>query len=236
MIERRPFFKFTPEDDQVWKLLYQRQWEHAHKYGCQMFIEGVEIMQLGPKRIPDFEALNKVYQERVDWELLSTDIVYADGQTWFEHLKERQFLISEYIRDASDLDYTPLPDIWHDAFGHLPFVTNQRYADLIREYAIIQLEAAPEVRKPMGSIWWYTIEFGLIREQGELKAFGTGLLSSYGELLNVFDGNVELRPFDPDDMGRYEPSPHAMHEVLWILDSFEQLEEFVYDYRKQMVS
>jgi phenylalanine-4-hydroxylase len=136
-------------------------------------------------------------------------------------------MITEYIRDKSDLDYTPLPDVWHDTFGHLPLMLNQRYAHLVYDFAHKMLKYSKEERKGMGSIWWYTIEFGLIREEGEIKILGAGLASSYGESVHALSGAVDLRPFDPDYIATIKPSPHEFHKELFILDSFEQFEDFV---------
>src|SRR5690606_2389417 len=143
------------------------------------------------------------------WELVSTDVQYSDGQTWFEHLVRKEFLITEYIRDQSSLDYTPLPDIYHDAFVHLPLMAHRHYADLVYRYAQLMLACRKEDRKPLGSIWWYTIEFGIIKEDDELKAFGAGLMSSYEELEVAFSDRVERLPFDPATIGPVAPSPHA---------------------------
>jgi phenylalanine-4-hydroxylase len=230
---KRPFYHFNSDQDDIWRILFEQQWAHVQQRACDWYLQGHQILQLKPERIPNFAELDLIFQQRIGWELISTDVQYSDGQTWFEHLAERKFLITEYIRDRDSLEYTPLPDIFHDAFGHLPMHIHGRYAELTKEYAHLMLECPPEARKALGSIWWYTIEFGFIRERGELKAFGTGLMSSYGEWEKGFSDDMEKRPFDPTDIGCHVPSPHVMHDVLWILDDFDQLEEFVAQQRQK---
>lgn len=234
MLERRPFFTFAEKDHEVWRALYTRQHPHVLEYASEAhYLSGLTNLNITADRIPDFEKMNVTLQERTGWELFSTEEVYSDGQTWFEHLCQKQFLISEYIRDMADLDYTPLPDIFHDAFGHLPLMSNKRYADLVHRWSFAMLDTTGEARRKLGSIWWYTIEFGLIEEDGKIKSFGAGLASSFGELKHALSGAVKLSPFDPDAAGAVAPSPHEFHKELWILESFEQLESFLDDWIRE---
>jgi len=227
MINKRPFYTFNDEQNATWRVMFERMWPKVEARGCFQYLEGHHLLSLMPQHMPDFNRLDEVFQQHIGWELVSTNVQYSDGQSWFEHLNQRKFLITEYIRDQNSLDYTPLPDIFHDAFGHLPMQINQRYADLTKAYAGLMLQCPPDVRKGLGSIWWYTIEFGFIKEHGELKTFGTGLMSSYAEYDMAFSDVVERRPFDPDDIKPHSPSPHAMHKILWVLEDFDQLENFV---------
>jgi len=229
---KRPFFKWDEGQNEVWNILYSRQWPRIKERTCQWYQEGHEILGLEADRIPAGERLDRIFQERIGWELVSTDVQYSDGQSWFEHLSEKKFLITEYIRDKDSLEYTPLPDIFHDAFGHLPMHINQRYADLTQSYAHLMLECPPDARNGLGSIWWYTIEFGFIKEDGEIKAFGTGLMSSFDEFDLAFSNQMERRPFNPVDIAQHAPSPHEMHKILWVMEDFEQLEEFVEQQRQ----
>jgi phenylalanine-4-hydroxylase len=227
---KRPFFQFDDTAHQTWRRLWEHQWPLAQRYASQLWLDGVDQIGLTGDGIPDFQTMDQVLQDLVGWELVSTDVQFSDGQEWFEHLAERKFLITEYIRDQSDLDYTPLPDIWHDAFGHLPFMANQRYADYIEHFAHHALKFTKEQRKSLGSLWWYTIEFGFMMEQGEMKSFGTGLLSSHGEIQKAYSDAVEKVPYSLAAFEEIDPSPHAMHHKLFILQDMEQLEQSVDDW------
>jgi phenylalanine-4-hydroxylase len=227
MFGRRPFYTFSDADHATWRALYERQYAAAMQHGARWYREGVARLGLTSARIPDFAAVNETLKRVTGWQLVSTDVQYTNGQDWFEALARREFLITEYIRDRADLDYTPMPDIFHDTFGHLPFMAIPRYADFIQRFALHSLDYTQQQRHSLGNLWWYTIEFGLIVEDGELKALGAGLLSSYAELRRVFDGEVEIAPFDIDAFETHEQSPHEFHERLFVVDSWEQIERAV---------
>ena len=224
MTPKRPFYHFSPAQDETWRLLWARQWPQASRYACRLWREGLAQLGMHGEGMPDFAGLDKQLQALVGWELVSTPVQYSDGQDWFEHLAQRKFLITEYVRGRDSLEYTPLPDIWHDAFGHLPFMAHQDYADYLAQYGRYAIEFTPAERKAFGSMWWYTIEFGLIREEGDVKAFGAGLMSSYGEMYNALVGRtVELTPFSLDAFDAIDPSPHVMHTRLFVFDSMAQI-------------
>lgn len=228
MLDKRPFKQWSAKEQETWGMLYERQYGRARERASKEFyLDGFDHLNLISDHLPDFEALNKWFQHELGWELFSTDTQFADGQDWFEHLARKEFMLTEYIRDQVDLDYTPLPDIWHDVFGHLPLMTNRRYADLVHEFAHKMLKYTKEERRGIGSIWWYTIEFGLIKEAGEIKVLGAGLASSFGEIEHAFSGQVALKPFDPDYIASIKPSPHEFHTELFILEDFSQFEDFV---------
>ncbi len=232
MEEKRPFHNFTDHDHGTWRLLYEKQLPRVQKYACQIWLDGLEKLNLRAERMPDFYALDQKFQELVDWELVSTPVQFSDGQDWFEHLAARKFLITEYIRERDDLDYTPMPDIWHDTFGHLPLMVNRQYADYVQKFAQYALQFSKEDRKSLGSLWWYTIEFGFMMENGEMKAFGAGLMSSPGEMDHAYSDDVRKVPYSLEEFEKIDPSPRAMHDKLFILDSMEQLEHSVVDWVK----
>lgn len=229
----RPFFKFDSTADRIWRTLYARQMPVCQQHACQLWLDGAGKIGLTPDRVPDFAEMNERFKSLVDWELVSTDVQFSDGQEWFEHLAERKFLITEYIRDEDSLEYTPLPDIWHDAFGHLPLMADRRYADYVQRFGQYALQFTKEERKSLGSLWWYTIEFGFMKEGDGIKAFGAGLMSSHGEMLHALSDAVERVPYSLEAFEQIDPSPRQMHDKLFILDDFDQLEQSVVDWVAQ---
>jgi phenylalanine-4-hydroxylase len=232
---RRPFKTFSPDEDRIWQLLWDKQIDNMRRHASRLWLDGLDRLGLTRDRIPDFAALSDRLRALVGWELVSTDVIFSDGQTWFEHLARREFLITEYIREEKDLDYTPLPDIWHDTFGHLPLMADQRYADYIERFAHHALNYHQDERTSLGSMWWYTIEFGFMIEPDAggaptMKAFGAGLMSSPGELTHALSDAVTKSPYSLEAFERITPSPHAMHKTLFVLGSMDELERSVEDW------
>lgn len=226
-MSRRPFFSFDQFSHETWSLLYARQRANCEVHGTRLWLDGVEAMGISGDRIPDFERISNWLKPRVGWELLSTEIQFSSSEDWFDHLERRIFLITEYIRGRDALDYTPLPDIWHDAFGHLPFLADQQYVNLLQRFGEVFNRAPVEVRRSLGNLWWYAIEFGLMREGGEVKALGTGLMSSPGELKNAFTDNCEHVPFTLEEVMQTATSHHTFHKRLFILESLDHLEDIL---------
>ncbi len=226
----RPFKQFSGTDHETWRLLYARQWPQVQQYAHPMFFEGMDALQIPHDHIPDFENLSTRLETLVGWKLVSTDVQYSSGQDWFEALARKEFLITEYMRERQDMDYTPLPDIWHDAFGHLPFMAIPRYADYIHAFALKAIQFPVEKRKALGSLWWYSIEFGFMREQGEVKAFGAGLMSGYTELERAYQGLTPIVPYSLDEIAQIDPSPHEYHQKMFVFESFDQLDQALHDW------
>jgi phenylalanine-4-hydroxylase len=229
-VDRRPFKHFSADEDHVWQMLWDKQITNVRQHASKIWLAGLDKLGLTRDRVPDFDQLNQRMQKLVRWELVSTDVVFSSGQDWFEHLARRQFLITEYIREPEVLDYTPLPDIWHDTFGHLPLMADQRYADYVHRFGQHAIRFTPEERKSLGSMWWYTIEFGFMMENDDMKAFGAGLMSSPGELRHALSDEVEKVPYSLEAFEQISPSPHEMHQKLFVLDSMDQLERSVEDW------
>jgi len=232
MTTRRPFKQFSDAESEIWRIMYERQYPQVEKYGTRLWLDGCKKLGLQSERIPDFAQLSHQLTQLVGWELVSTDIQYSDGQDWFEALARRQFLVTEYIRDRDAVDYTPLPDIFHDTFGHLPFMADQRYADYLQQFGKEAIHYAKNERRSLGSLWWYSIEFGFIWEDGELKALGAGLMSSYGELQRSYTDDVQRVPYSLEAFEKIDPSPHKMHNTLFIFDSIDQIEHSLHDWTK----
>lgn len=235
MAHPRPFKIYTPAEDAVWQQLWAKQIDNVRAVAHSGWLDGLETLGLTGDRIPDFGALSERLKSLVGWELVSTDVIFSSGQDWFEHLARRQFLITEYIREPKDLDYTPLPDIWHDTFGHLPFMANACYADYVHRFALTAIQYPVERRFGLGSLWWYAIEFGFMREDGEPKAFGAGLMSGYTELVRACRGEIPLKPYDLNEITHIAPSPHEYHDRMFVFESMDQLEQAVQDWESTLM-
>ncbi|HEY9840582.1 MAG TPA: hypothetical protein V6D23_09020, partial [Candidatus Obscuribacterales bacterium] len=146
-------------------------------------------------------------------------------QDFFQALSERIFPSTDYIRGPEELDYTPAPDCFHDIFGHLPMITDPDFADFYQEYGRASLRASGADRRKLESFHWFTVEFGLLLENGQPRIYGNGIVSSYRETLHALGDSVELRPFAPALMAKQAYEVWHLQPVLYVVESMEALKQ-----------
>ncbi|MEX2030688.1 MAG: hypothetical protein WD906_06945 [Anaerolineales bacterium] len=215
--------EFTEDQHRVWRTLFERQVPNIRKFACREYLEGFDILRLPGDRLPSLEELNAAITPRTGWRLRRTSVRYSDAVPWYRHFARRIFLITGYMRAWEVLDFTPEPDMFHDIFGHLPFMVLPRYTSLQDMFAIPFLRASPERREEIKRVAWFSTEFGLIRENGELKILGAGILSSVGEIQHVMAGNTPILPFSIENVITFTKAIYSYNEVLFAVDSLEAL-------------
>ena len=216
---------FTDEQNRVWSTLYERQLPRIEKYACQEYLEGFRTLGLPADHIPEIDFLNQAITPRTGWCTERTEVRYTDAVPWYNCFARKTFLVTDYMRTWDELDFTPEPDMFHDIFGHLPFMVLPRYTELQEMFAPAFLRAGPEERERIKRLAWYSTEFGLIRERGELRLFGAGLMSSAGEIEHVMAGQVPLEPFSVENVIRNEKSIWNFNNVLFFFDSLEAVKQ-----------
>ncbi len=223
-MSKSKFKTWSPEEQQTWQRLAERQFKNAQGRVSQIWFDGFENLEFSEKRIPDFNQVNSILTPLTDWKLVESYFEYADGPTWFGCLNKSEFLVTDYIRPLDSLDYTPKPDMFHDAFGHQPFLVNPQLSRIIRTFSRLIMDPQTKNTDQLGHVWWYTIEFGLVKEKGEVRAIGAGLASSFGELNRVFSGVTKLEKFDPQVVGQTEESSSQYHDKLFVHESLDSIE------------
>jgi Phenylalanine 4-hydroxylase (EC 1.14.16.1) len=173
---------YTEQDHETWATLYREQMKRVPDYACELFLRGLPRLQFDPDRLPDPQAISARLHRETGWSLSDAQNEYLNAVEWFEHLRERRFPVTNYIRKPEELEFTPLPDVFHDYFGHLAYFTDPYFADLAQAFAPLFFAGDARQQLEISRLWWYTTEFGLIREGGKLKAFGAGLISSIAEM------------------------------------------------------
>jgi len=147
---------------------------------------------------------------------------YLSGEQWFKHLKEKEFPCTNYIRGFDEIDFTPLPDLFHEYFGHMPLMANQWMADL-EAYTANLFLANPDKQDDIFTLSRYSVEYGCIREDGEIKALWAGILSSPWDLQRFCSGEIELIPATVEAILKLKPSPHKPHDRLFVFESVEHM-------------
>lgn len=215
--------QFTLEQHEIWRTLYHRQLPRVQKYACREYLEGLDILNLPGDRIPSIRYLNARITPCTGWRVVRTKVRYSDAVAWYRHFARREFLVTDYMRTWDELDFTPEPDMFHDIFGHLPFMVLSRYTELQDLFAPAFQCANTEQRENIKRLAWFSTEFGLIEQDGQIKIFGAGLLSSSGEMENVLSGNVPLLPFKLETIFEFDKAIWSYNRQLFVFESLEAL-------------
>jgi monomeric phenylalanine-4-hydroxylase len=220
---------YTDEEHGVWQTVATKLEEIQAKRASQFYLDAKQDLGITNDRIPQISELNIRLQETSGFKLAPIEGL-VETRAFLSLLSHRTMLCTQYIRHASRPEYTPEPDIVHEAIGHIPMFTNKNFADYssyIGEGAKI---ANDQQLAELGRLYWFTVEFGLKEENGELKAYGAGLLSSFGELEHAFSNEVERRPFDLQTVINHEFSYSDMQKVLYIIPSYSYLKDVTREY------
>lgn len=217
--------RFTAEQHRIWSTLSRRQFTLARRYACREYLEGTEILALPLDRIPSLHFLNRRIRPRTGWKAVRTLIRYSEAQPWYQAFARKEFLITDYMRGWDELDFTPEPDMFHDIFGHLPFMVLPRYTELQEMFAPAFQRAGTreKLREDIKRLAWFSTEFGLIQEKGNLRVFGAGLISSAGEIENVMAGSVPVLPFKIQNVLKRDKAIYSYNDVLFVFDSLDAL-------------
>ena len=214
---------YPPEAHDRWRRLYAAQSALAHRYGAKQFVDGLSRLDCADG-IPRFEDANRVLGAATGWQLVAVPGFIPDA-VFFDHLAHRRFPVTRWLREEHELDYLVEPDIFHDFFGHVPMLLDPHIADFLEHYGKAGERAiARGALDMLARIYWYTIEFGLVREGDGLKVFGAGIVSSSGETNFAIEDDQVLRlPFDPVRIMRTGYSIDSFQQNYFVLDSLEQL-------------
>ncbi|HZK80131.1 MAG TPA: phenylalanine 4-monooxygenase [Humisphaera sp.] len=247
---RQPYELYSEENQETWRRLYARIRPKWEKYANRKFLQGVTNLSLNPNAVPKLQDVNKFLAPLSGFSAKAVS-GYVPAYVFFDCLRTRAFPTTVTIRDGRQLDYLPEPDIFHDIAGHVPMHTDRKFADVLVRFGEFAKEAAQHVAnisdehqrllrlesilRAMARFFWFTIEFGLMRESGEVKVYGSGLLSSYGEIEHsLVSPLVQRYPIQLEwvinqsfEIDHYQP-------LLFIVESFEHLFDLVHELESWM--
>jgi phenylalanine-4-hydroxylase len=214
---------YSQQEHALYRKLFERQARLVPKYACREWIQAIAGLDAAGG-IPDFEKTSAQMRRATGWEIVAVPGLIPDD-AFFTHLANRRFPVTVWLRKPEEFDYIVEPDVFHDFFGHVPLLLDRVYADHLHEYGKGGLKAMRLNAVPMlARLYWYTIEFGLMKENSQVKAYGAGLLSSGGELAYcVDDPKPRRRPFELERMMRTEYRIDRYQDTYFVIDSFEQL-------------
>lgn len=177
---------FSAEQHAIWADLYAGiNQPYLMEHICQEFKSGFALLDLDPHQIPTVAHLNSRITPRTGWRIERTVVRYTPADDWYQKFAQRTFLITDYLRTRDQIEFTPEPDMFHDIFGHLPYLTMEFYARIEDKFAPAYIKATPEEREVIKRLAWYSTEFGLLVQENRFKVFGAGIISGRAELANA---------------------------------------------------
>lgn len=214
---------YDEEAHAVWRLLFERRMATLIDTGSEAFLTGMERIGLSSERVPDLADVNVRLAARTGWAAVGVSGFIPAAQ-FFRCLERRRFPTTLQVRPRAQLDYLPEPDIFHDVFGHVPLHADPVFADFLQQFGAIASRAeTPEQVAAMARLFWFTVEFGLIRERGRVRIYGSGLISSHADAANALGPSCERRAFDIDAVMSQPFEIDQLQNVLFVVDSFEEL-------------
>jgi len=216
---------YTPEMHERWRRLHARQSALVVTHACAAFREGLARLDCA-EGIPRFEHANAILGPATGWRLVAVPGFIPDA-VFFDHLAHRRFPVTRWLREEHELDYLVEPDVFHDFFGHVPMLLDPTIADFLELYGKAGARAmAMDALDMLARLYWYTIEFGLVREDGGLKVFGAGIISSSGETrFSLEDPKVLRLPFEAVRVMRTGYMIDSFQKTYFVLESLPQLIE-----------
>ncbi|HET6798044.1 MAG TPA: phenylalanine 4-monooxygenase [Gemmatimonadales bacterium] len=246
----QPYELYSDANHDAWRRLFARMEDRWRRYANARFLQGIDSLCLEPSRVPRLEDVNRFLSPLTGFKAKAVS-GYIPSFLFFDCLRNREFPTTITIRDGATLDYLPEPDIFHDIAGHVPMHTDRAFADTLVRFGDCAHTAAEIVAsikdekekihrvtsifKALARFFWFTIEFGLMRGDGDLKVYGSGLLSSYGEIAHSVESpEVQRYPIQLEwvinqyfEIDHYQP-------LLFVVDSFDHLFDLVGELERWM--
>ena len=221
---QQPVHRYTTADHATWRTLYGRQEALLPGRVCDEFLQGLSTLGMSRDAVPSFDQLNETLMRATGWQIVAVPGLVPD-EVFFDHLANRRFPASWWMRRPDQLDYLQEPDCFHDIFGHVPLLINPIFADYMEAYGKGGLKAARLGQLDMlARLYWYTVEFGLIRTPAGLRIYGAGIVSSKSESVYALDSASPNRiGFDVRRIMRTRYRIDTFQKTYFTIDSFEQL-------------
>jgi len=215
---------YTPAEHAMWDTLFARQSSMLPGRVSPAFLAGLDVLKMSKPGIPDFDELSERLMKLTGWRVVAVPGLVPD-EDFFRHLANRTFVAGRFIRTPDQIDYLEEPDVFHDVFGHVPLLANPVFADYMQAYGqggLRSLEFGAMHR--LARLYWYTVEFGLIREDGDLRLYGAGIVSSFGESRFALDDPSPNRiGLDLKRVMRTRYKIDDYQQTYFVIDSYEDL-------------
>ncbi|MBP6852075.1 MAG: phenylalanine 4-monooxygenase [Rhodoferax sp.] len=215
---------YSAQDHAVWRTLFERQSRLLPGRACDAFLDGMARLPIDAGGIPDFRALSEVLMAQTGWQVVAVPGLVPD-EIFFDHLAHRRFPAGHFIRQPHQLDYLEEPDVFHDVFGHVPMLMHPVMADFVQAYGVGGMRAQQLGVLPLlARVYWYTVEFGLVRQADGLRIYGSGIASSASEARFALEDDSPNRiGFDLERVMRTLYRIDDFQESYFVLDTLDEL-------------
>ncbi|PJK12391.1 phenylalanine 4-monooxygenase [Lysobacteraceae bacterium NML120232] len=225
-VVEQPWDNYTAEEHATWRTLYLRQRELLVGRAADEFLAAQDAMGMGEATIPKFSDINRALEKATGWQIIGVEGLLPELD-FFDHLANRRFPVTWWIRRPDQIDYIEEPDLFHDLFGHVPLLMLPVFANYMEAYGRGGVKAhgiGPKALMHLTRLYWYTVEFGLIQQADGLRIYGAGIVSSKGESLYSLESDAPNRiGFDLERIMRTRYRIDTYQKTYFVIDSFEQL-------------
>jgi len=214
---------YSKQENAIWHDLITRQVPMLPGRACPQWISCLDEMNFPNDRIPQLGEISEVLQAHTGWSVSPVPALIGFTE-FFRLLANRSFPVATFIRSRQDFDYIQEPDVFHEVFGHTPPLTDHRFSAFVQAYGEAGLRADPKDHAMLARLFWFTVEFGLVQTGEGVRAYGSGIMSSPGELTYAVESEVpERKPFDPIEVLRTPYRIDILQPVYFVIESFDQL-------------
>lgn len=226
---------YTTEDKKVWNLLFERQFKNLKTKGSLEYVNSLKLMNsvLNEYEIPEFSKMNRWFESNTGWKI---EVVpgLIPVEEFFELLSQKRFCSSTWLRSLKNLDYLEEPDMFHDTFGHIPLLANPVFSEFVYAFGKLGMACIDDKEKllQLQRLYWFTIEFGVIKENGNIKSYGAGIISSFGETNQIHNQQANFFPFDIQTILNKPFQTDVMQEDYFVIESLEQLYKSLEDVKQ----
>ncbi len=224
ILDEKGYISWSKEENKTWSLLIKRQMKCIKGKACDEFIEGLDKLNLPMDKIPQLKDVSAVMYENTGWVCEAVPALISFDK-FFELLANKKFPVATFIRRKEDFDYLTEPDIFHEIFGHCGMLTNKAFAEFTHKFGVLGLGASKEDRVYLARLYWFTIEFGLMKKNDEIKIYGGGILSSPKETLHIYNHESKIYDLEVIDVFRtpyridiIQPIYHAISSIDDLFD------------------
>ena len=215
---------YTGEDFKVWRILFNKRLENLQGIVAEEFLIALKDLNFRAEKIPNFNEINKTLRNTTGWSIKTVANI-SPPKEFFSFLSMKKFTATCWLRSIDQIDYLEEPDMFHDVFGHVPLLSNKDYTDFFKEMGETAMSVIEDPKKleKLQRIYWFTIEFGLIRKNNDFKIYGAGIISSNEESKNALSKKSKKWEFDVKKIMNHPFKIDVVQDTYYYINSFEQL-------------